>query len=96
LSTFYGGEQLINVVSVSGTFNNGVVVYTCPVGRYARVQVLFAGESLNVGSAFLNVNNLTPLEGRDTVTLTMTSGEQIVITTNSTGFTAKIFEYATP
>lgn len=41
MSTFYGGEQLVNVsiLSASGDLTNGVK-YTCPAGRYAIVHIL--------------------------------------------------------
>lgn len=42
MSTFYGGEQLVNTVTLSPTASTGTqVIYTCPSGRYAEIYIKF-------------------------------------------------------
>jgi hypothetical protein len=57
MSTFFGGETLVNAITVNGSALASVpgTIYTVPANRYARVfvQLLrgqFAGVTLSIGS----------------------------------------------
>lgn len=42
MSTFFGGEQLVNTVQIDNPSSGGqpaATIYTCPSGRYAEVTV---------------------------------------------------------
>ncbi len=50
MSTFYGGPEVINVLSISGTANGTInTLYVVPSGRYAEVQLVSAQGSCNNG-----------------------------------------------
>jgi len=60
MSTFYGGEQLTQIVEVEGTFLDldsfeTPVVYTVPTGFYGRLKFAFIGQySTSVPDSYYN------------------------------------------
>ena len=59
MSTFFGGEQLVNI-----DFNR--TSYTCPAGRYAKIILLEAnaGTVVTIGSTEVNLSGGIGVEGR--------------------------------
>lgn len=70
IATFYGGEQLVNTVVLSEYDGSGstVTIYTCPVGRYAKIYVKRQASAFPVEINY-NSAGFQPIPTKNTVGL---------------------------
>lgn len=109
MATFYGGEQLLNIVRIQGTNASGTF-YTCPAGRNAKVKIMLASAAGGFTINFSGSGNLTMASGNSVNAgqfhspeadagavndVFLLSGETISSGSNVT-YSMVIFEYANP
>lgn len=68
MSTFFGGDQLSDVVSVQGTTATpGQVIYTVPSGKYSQIFINRALTTLDVDFTNGSVSNRELMEGDEII-----------------------------
>lgn len=100
MSTFFGGEQLIEVKTLEDVVSpSGVTIYTVPAGRYAVLNKIF----MSIGDGIDIVYNYDALATSQLITSTnvlssgvlLNEGDQLR-TTNSLSYYLFIREYKKP
>ena len=112
MSTFYGGEQLLNVLVITNP--SAGVKYTVPSGRYAVAELIEMGDGsivsfgttaieiqsgnrIEMGVVYSTVTKVSGSNGRKiSKEIILNSGEEISLSNSTSGFRVQIKEYKKP
>lgn len=110
MATFYGGEQLVNTLTLApNSQNSGDIIYTCPSGRYAEIFIkyqrsstfgfIFKAANITVNNSF-NLPDYSSTVPTQANSFIMNSGDQLYfglgIATVTEPFNIFIKEYTLP